>query len=98
DAKFTTTKLAKEMKSWALFGPPMGRAWTPTREEQEHAPDLRPLVSNDWALISVDAAGAAPSEAPKLADSTPFPEEKEDRFDKPVSLSAAWRGTLLPAT
>jgi hypothetical protein len=98
DAKFTTTKLAKEMKSWALFGPPMGRAWTPTREEQEHAPELRPLVSNDWALISVDAAGAAPQESPKLADSAPFPEEKEDRFDKPVALSAAWRGTLLPAT
>jgi len=98
DAKFTTTKLAKELKSWALFGPPMGRAWTPTREELEHAPDLRPLVSNDWALISIDAAGAAPAEAPKLADSAPFPEEKEDRFDHPVALSAAWRGTLLPAS
>jgi len=98
DAKFTTTKLAKEMKSWALFGPPMGRAWTPTREEQEHSPELRPLVSNDWALLSIDAAGAAPKEAVKLADAVPFPEEKEDRFAKPVSLSAAWRGTLLPAS
>lgn len=98
DAKFTTTKLAKDLKSWALFGPPLGRAWTPTREEQEHHADLRPLVSSDWALIAVDAAGPAPSDAPKLADAAPFPEEKEDRFDGPVSLSAAWRGTLLPAS
>ena len=37
-----------------------------------------------------------PAKPPALADAAPFPEEKEDRFDKPVSLSAAWRGTLLP--
>ncbi|HVU85882.1 MAG TPA: C45 family autoproteolytic acyltransferase/hydrolase [Pirellulales bacterium] len=96
DAKFTTTKLAKELKSWALFGPPLGRAWMPTEDDREHCPGLQPLVSNDWTLISVDAAGEAPAEAPKLADAELFPEEKEDRFDKPVSLSAAWRGTLLP--
>ena len=30
DAKFTTTDLAKELKSWALFGPPLGRTWQPT--------------------------------------------------------------------
>ncbi len=96
DAKFTTTKLAKELKSWALFGPPLGRAWTPTEEDREQCPGLQPLVSNDWTLVSVDAVGAAPAKPPALADAAPFPEEKEDRFDKPVSLSAAWRGTLLP--
>ena len=96
DAKFTTTRLAKELKSWALFGPPMGRAWPPTEHDLEECPGLKPLVANDWTLISVDAAGAAPQEPPTLADAAPFPEEKEDRFDKPVSLAAAWRGTLLP--
>jgi hypothetical protein len=98
DAKFTTTKLAKELKSWALFGPPLGRAWTPTEEDREHCPGLQPLLSNDWALVSMDVVGTAPAEPPTLADSAPFPEEKEDRFEKPVSLSAAWRGTLLPKT
>src|SRR5262249_17136934 len=79
DAKFTTTKVAKELKSWALFGPPLGRAWTPTEDDLEHCPELKPLVSNDWALLSVDAVAAAPAEPPNLADAAPFPEEKEDR-------------------
>jgi hypothetical protein len=96
DAKFTTTKLAKEMKSWALFGPPLGRAWTPTEHDREHCPGLQPLMSNDWTLLSVDAVAKAPEQPPVLADATPFPEEKEDRFEKPVALAAAWRGTLLP--
>jgi len=96
DAKFTTTKLAQELKSWALFGPPLGRTWTPSDEEREHCPGVPPLVSNDWTLISIDAVGAAPATPPALADAAPFPEDKEDRFEKPVSLPAAWRGTLLP--
>jgi hypothetical protein len=96
DAKFTTTKLAKELKSWALFGPPLSRAWTPSEHDSAECPGVKPLVANDWALLSVDAVGPPPKEAPALADSAPFPEEKEDRFDKPVSLSAAWRGTLVP--
>src|SRR5262249_13199861 len=33
DAKFTTTDMAKEMKSWALFGPPLGRTWQPTFDQ-----------------------------------------------------------------
>ena len=98
DAKFTTTKLAKEMKSWALFGPPLGRAWTPTEHDREHCPGIQPLVANDWTLLSIDAVGTASAEPPALADAEPFGEEKEDRFEKPLSLSAAWRGTLLPKT
>ena len=96
DAKFTTSKLAKELKSWALFGPPLGRAWSPSEEEREHCPGVQPLVSNDWTLLSIDAVEPPPKEPPTLADAAPFLDDKEDRFDKPVSLSAAWRGTLLP--
>ncbi len=44
DAKFTTTELAKNLKSWALFGPPLGRTWEPTREERTKFPEVRPLV------------------------------------------------------
>jgi hypothetical protein len=98
DAKFTTTSLAKELKSWALFGPPLGRAWTPSEEDSEHCPGLRPLASNDWTLIGVDTIEKPAGEPPALADATLFPEQKEDRFDKPVSLAAAWRGTLVPKT
>ena len=31
DAKFTTSDMAKELKTWALFGPPLGRTWQPTQ-------------------------------------------------------------------
>ena len=38
DAKFTTTDLAKDLKTWALFGPPLGRTWQPTEDEREQVP------------------------------------------------------------
>ncbi|MBI2826353.1 MAG: hypothetical protein HYX69_16880 [Planctomycetia bacterium] len=98
DAKFTTTALAKELKSWALFGPPLGATWNPSEEDEEHCPGVRPLVANDWTLLAVDAVGPPSGDPPVVADLDPFPEEKEDRFAKPVALAAAWRGTLLPKT
>ena len=34
DAKFTTTKMARELKTWAKFGPPLGLTWEPTDAER----------------------------------------------------------------
>src|SRR5258708_28662332 len=51
DAKFTTTDLAKQLKTLALFGPPLGRTWEPTFEERQRYPEVRPLVSNPWAIL-----------------------------------------------
>ncbi|MBX6313525.1 MAG: hypothetical protein IRY99_11505, partial [Isosphaeraceae bacterium] len=53
DAKFTTSALAKELKSWALFGPPLGHTWEPTEPERRRDLEIRPLVPNDWTLIHV---------------------------------------------
>ncbi|HEV3002882.1 MAG TPA: C45 family autoproteolytic acyltransferase/hydrolase, partial [Pirellulales bacterium] len=98
DAKFTTTALAKELKSWALFGPPLGRTWLPTTEELLKYDDIQPLVSNDWALI-----GVAPPPEPKLdaklaVDLKPFPEEEKEPFERENPIyPPAWHGTLLPA-
>src|SRR5207248_9589245 len=66
DAKFTTSALAREMKSWALFGPPLGRTWEATPDEVKKYPDIQPLVGNDWALIHVNAPAAAGAQ-PTLA-------------------------------
>ena len=44
DAKFTTTALAKELKSWALFGPPLGRTWDATPEQSRRLSELKSLV------------------------------------------------------
>src|SRR5260370_20553041 len=32
DAKFTTSTMANELKTWALFGPPLGRTWQPSQQ------------------------------------------------------------------
>jgi hypothetical protein len=108
DAKFTTTDLAKDLKSWALFGPPLGRSWQPTREEQEKYPEVRPLVSNPWAVLHGGAPsrtvpqGAAALDLPgselrarrQAAGDGDVEERPED--DRPVISAPAWRGTLLP--
>src|SRR5258708_17311766 len=98
DAKFTTSKLAENLTSWALFGPPLGRAWEPSPDDKKKYPDVRPLVANDWALLDIDPPGSArPSVT--TADLDPFPEEDEED-ELPVKFDAlhpfAWRGTLLP--
>lgn len=55
DAKFTTSAMAKELKTWALFGPPLGHTWVPTEQDRARCPTVQPLVSNDWTILSVDA-------------------------------------------
>ena len=50
DAKFTTSAMAKDLKTWALFGPPRGRTWDASESERRKYADIRPLVSNDWAV------------------------------------------------
>jgi hypothetical protein len=102
DAKFTTTALAKELKSWALFGPPLGRTWDATPEELKRLPDIRPLVSNDWALVSIEAPGAPPADLAKAVDLAPFPKvdkakKSAAQLERVRTMPAAWRGTLLPA-
>jgi Phospholipase B len=102
DAKFTTTALAKELKSWALFGPPLGRTWDATPEELKRLPEIRPLVSNDWALVSIEAPATPPPDLAKAVDLAPFPKvekakESAAQFERARTMPPAWRGTLLPA-
>src|SRR5437763_11652444 len=52
DAKFTTSDMAKELKTWALFGPPLGRTWKPTEEERQRFPEVEPLVGNPWTVLT----------------------------------------------
>jgi hypothetical protein len=104
DAKFTTTALAKELKSWALFGPPLGRTWDATPYESRRLSDIKPLVSNDWALLHATAPPAATTQLVKAVDLAPFPKKEkaeataESHHDRPRVLPPAWHGTLLPET
>jgi hypothetical protein len=103
DAKFTTTDLAKQLKTWALFGPPLGPTWHPTDEERQRYPDIKPLVHNPWTVLHGNPPPAAP---PGVAVAVDLPGGKtseaaatvKDRDEPPLLNVPAWHGTLLPAT
>ena len=98
DAKFTTTDMARELKTWALFGPPLGRSWKPTYEERQLYPEIRPLVTNPWAILTAKPPKGGPGKT-ILAD---LPNPKHDGKRATIRSSAlpptvpAWHGTLLP--
>jgi hypothetical protein len=102
DAKFTTTDLAKELKSWALFGPPLGRTWEPTPEEKSKFPEVRPMVSNPWTILRADPP--APSESGLIAAvdlkgiSSRVEQVTQEEKEKSPPTVPAWYGTLLPKT
>jgi Phospholipase B len=99
DAKFTTSAMAKDFKTWALFGPPRGRTWDPTESERKHYEDIRPLVSNDWTVLTA----VPPATTEKLQAAADLKEPKVPTFepyraDDTETAAAVWHGTLLPKT
>jgi hypothetical protein len=103
DAKFTTTDMAKELKTWALFGPPLGRTWRPTREERRLYPEVRPMVSNPWTALHTTPPAKVEVSGPAVADlksslSGRSARTKRARRKREVEGEAAWHGTLLPKT
>jgi hypothetical protein len=107
DAKFTTTAMARELKTWALFGPPLGRTWDASETERRRYSDIRPLVSNDWTVLGPDAP-APPSAGTPAAVDLAAKQLEPPRDDTPkvvsyfedpnaaLNLTPAWHGTLLP--
>jgi hypothetical protein len=109
DAKFTTTDLAKGLRTWALFGPPLGRSWQPTFDERQRFPDVQPLVSNPWTILHAGAPTREKASGPiavdlhdpedgqrKVAPRTK-PEEPTRRGRRLADSQEppAWHGTLL---
>src|SRR5262249_5807847 len=99
DAKFSTTDMAKGLKTWALFGPPLGRTWKATFEDRSKYPEGRPVVSEPVALLH-----AAPPEADggKGARVVDLHSPEDGKVPAPAAepalppTKAAWHGTLLP--
>jgi hypothetical protein len=102
DAKFTTTDLAKDLKSWALFGPPLGRTWEPTPEERSRFPEVRPMVSNPWTILRADPPAPAEPGLIAAVDLKGFRSRIEqvtrEEHEKAPPTGPAWFGTLLPKT
>jgi hypothetical protein len=54
DAKFTTTALAADVASHALYGPPTGKTWNPSARDKANHPDIKPLVSHPWTVLTIN--------------------------------------------
>ncbi len=100
DAKFTTTDLARDLKTWALYGPPLGRTWKPTFEERTRYPEIRPMASNPWTILHTTPPANMKPEGPAVVDLSDEVEKADDarKDDKPLPTVPAWHGTLLPRT
>lgn len=109
DVKFTTGALAKEFKSWGLFGPPLGRTWEPSDEDkQRYDFKVAPLVSNDWTMLSGESPKAEQTAGDVKSNSRAWnataaassadgdANEYEDSIV--TERNPAWNGTLLPKT
>jgi hypothetical protein len=84
DAKFTTTDMAKDLKTWALFGPPMGRTWEPTAEQRRRFPEIRALLSNPWTVLHTTPPAEVVTESgeskagPVVGPEKPAPAKEKD--------------------
>ena len=68
DAKFTTTALARNLTTWAMFGPPLGHAWEPTDSQKQQFPAMAPLIGNDWTLLRVQPPSPGQTETKPALD------------------------------
>jgi hypothetical protein len=98
DAKFTTTAMARELTTWAKFGPPLGSTWEPTDEERRRFPDMHPLVGNDWTVLRVDppSADSPPVRKPVDLARTATSTGSRNTPVRPREPAPAWHGTILP--
>ena len=74
DAKFTTTALANDMASHALYGPPTGKTWNPSTRDKNRNPDIQPLVSHPWTVLTIN-----PPPEPKVDDAHIAPAPRPGR-------------------
>jgi hypothetical protein len=97
DAKFTTSNMAKELKTHALFGNPLGRTWEPTEFDKKRVPSIRPLVSNDWTILTADAP-AQPDKNAKVAIDIKGKTHAQTASNPEGDRPPIWHGTILAAT
>src|SRR5579884_2178105 len=101
DAKFTTTALAKDLKTYALFGPPLGRTWEPTQFERQLYPEIRPLVHHPWTILHADPPAVVDLHDVVARDvpgrlRTPVEIAIRQTEREPLPTLPAWHGTILP--
>jgi len=100
DAKYTTGEMAREMKSFAHWGDPAGQLWEPKDDVKRDFPSAKPIMPNDWTVLSVDPPAGSREKsllAVDLKNDGPEAEDPADENKKPQP-EVVWHGTLLPAS
>jgi hypothetical protein len=99
DAKYTNSAMARNLQSWAMYGPPTGNTWNPRKDEKDKYPEIKPLVANPWTILGAFAPPKdAGREAPLIAEAKSETKAKGKKFGGSSKTPSAWRGTLLPQT
>lgn len=100
DAKYTTSEMARQMKSFGHWGDPYGQLWEPGPDVRRDFPAAQPILPHDWTVLTVNPP-ARSNEKSQLAVDFRNDETDADEAggeDKKVQAPAAWHGTLLPAS
>lgn len=95
DAKFTTTDMAKRLQTHALFGPPLGRTWLPSDDEKKNHPEIRPLVSHPWTVLTAAPPPTVAANSRHAVDLTLTVGDPAGAAEDPPTVPA-WHGTILP--
>lgn len=98
DAKYTTSAMAKNLQTYALFGPPLGLPWEPSDGEKKKYANIRPLVSNPWTVLHPQSPPTSKMEIAAKDIRSKIGDDDEKPEGDDVHTQAAWHGTLLPAT
>src|SRR5580698_378119 len=105
DAKVTTSEMAKQMMTWAVFGKPNQREWVPAARD-EYSPNTG-LYSSGYKLFQAHASSSvkplltsAPAEPALQANvNRDSPRERgRRRGAASVSKDFLWKGWILPAS
>ncbi|MCS6865250.1 MAG: C45 family autoproteolytic acyltransferase/hydrolase [Gemmataceae bacterium] len=54
DAKYTTANSAKQLATWAMYGPPTGKEWKPTPEQLQNHPEIQVLRPHPWTVLTIE--------------------------------------------
>jgi hypothetical protein len=96
DAKYTTSDMASQLKTWATFGPSLGVARYPSQDDLHDYPGVKPLITNPWTILHAIHPPKNIAHTVDLHDPENASENVPSADISEPNTKPAWHGTLLP--